>query len=224
LQDVSFEVEPGSKVAIVGENGSGKSTLVKLMLGLYTPDQGKVCWMTDQGIVGAGAPICRTSVVFQDFTRYRLRLRENVAVGDVGKLGDDAAISHSLDLAGIGMLSARMDEIAGTEFGTWDLSGGQWQKVAVARAFIRNASFLVFDEPTSALDPKAEKQMFADFLQAAAGQTAIFVTHRLGVARLADCILVLKQGCIVEQGNHQQLMARDGEYARLFKLQSAWYV
>ncbi|WP_276507955.1 ATP-binding cassette domain-containing protein [Paenibacillus thermotolerans] len=223
LQQISFEIEPGSKVAIVGENGSGKSTLVKLLLGLYNPDEGTVRWMTEQGAVNAGDSAYRASVVFQDFTRYQLSLRENVAVGDMNNIEEDSMICNSLEKAGIGGLTTRIDEIVGTEFGRSDLSGGQWQKVAVARAFMRGESFLVFDEPTASLDPKAEKQSFSDFLQAAAGQTAILVTHRLGAARLADRIIVLKEGNLVEQGTHEQLMERQGEYARLYHLQSAWY-
>lgn len=225
LDSISFEVKPGTKAAIVGENGSGKSTLVKLLLGLYRPDEGSAQWLTDQGSVEAGHPAYRTAAVFQDFNRYQMRLRDNVAIGDVTKVDDDDAINEALAKAGLSQWSSgiSLDEMVGTAFGQFDLSGGQWQKVATARAYMRGDSFLVFDEPTSALDPQAEREAFVDFLQAADGQTAILVTHRLGAAKLADTILVMKNGRLVEQGTHAQLIAAQGEYERLYRLQAAWY-
>ncbi|GMK37871.1 ABC transporter ATP-binding protein [Paenibacillus sp. CCS19] len=223
LNAISFEVKPGTKIAIVGDNGSGKSTLVKLLLGLYQPDEGKVQWLLSQGCLEAGHPACRTAAVFQDFNRYQLRLRDNVAIGDVTKIDDDAAIHAALAKSGLNYSHTSLDDMVGTAFGRFDLSGGQWQKVAAARAFMRGDSFLVFDEPTSALDPQAEREAFAHFLHAADGQTAILVTHRLGAAKLADTILVLKDGHLVEQGTHEQLMAAQGEYERLYRLQAAWY-
>ncbi|PWW05242.1 ATP-binding cassette subfamily B protein [Paenibacillus cellulosilyticus] len=224
LDDISFEMERGTKIAIVGENGSGKSTLVKLLLGLYRPDAGEVHWLTKEGNVQAGHPTYRTAAVFQDFNRYQMRLRDNVAIGDVMKVTDDAAITEALAKAGLREWHTSLDDTIGTAFGRFDLSGGQWQKVAAARAYMRGDCFLVFDEPTSALDPQAEREAFADFLRAAEGQTAILVTHRLGAAKLADTILVLKDGRLVEQGTHAQLMTAHGEYERLYRLQAAWYV
>jgi ATP-binding cassette, subfamily B, bacterial len=223
LDAISFEAKPGTRIAIVGENGSGKSTLTKLLLGLYRPDSGTVHWLTQEGAVEAGHSACRTAAVFQDFNRYQLRLRDNVAIGDVTKVTNDAAINEALIKARLSKWQPSLDAIVGTAFGQFDLSGGQWQKVAAARAYIRSAGFIVFDEPTSALDPKAEREAFAEFLQASDGLTAILVTHRLGAAKLADIILVLKGGRLVEQGTHAQLIAAQGEYERLYRLQAAWY-
>lgn len=223
LDAVSFKVKPGTKIAIVGENGSGKSTLVKLLLGLYRPDEGVIQWEASQGACQAGDSAYRTAAVFQDFNRFQLRLRDNVAIGDVTKINDDAAINEALAKAGLSRIHATLDEVIGTAFGRFDLSGGQWQKVAASRAFISGNSLLVFDEPTSALDPQAEREAFATFLQAAEGQTAVLVTHRLGAAKLADIILVLKDGRLIEQGTHTQLIEAQGEYERLYRLQAAWY-
>ncbi|MBD3921851.1 ABC transporter ATP-binding protein [Paenibacillus sp. PR3] len=223
IDSVSFEVEPGTKIAIVGDNGSGKSTLVKLLLGLYRPDEGVIQWETSQGTCQAGDPAYRTAAVFQDFNRFQLRLRDNVAIGDVTKVNDDDAIHAALAKAGVSRPHTPLNDMIGTAFGRFDLSGGQWQKIAASRAFISKNSFLVFDEPTSALDPQAEREAFANFLQAAEGQTAVLVTHRLGAAKLADTILVLKDGRLIEQGTHAQLIEAQGEYERLYRLQAAWY-
>jgi len=223
IDAVSFEVKPGTKIAIVGENGSGKSTLVKLLLGLYRPDEGVIQWETSHGTIEAGDPAYRAAAVFQDFNRFQLRLRDNVAIGDVTKVNDDAAIHAALVKSGLKQQHSLLDEWIGTAFGRFDLSGGQWQKVAASRAYMRENGILVFDEPTSALDPTAEREAFTHFLQAAEGHTAILVTHRLGAAKLADIILVLKDGRLIEQGTHKQLLEAHGEYERLYRLQAAWY-
>jgi len=223
LDRISFAAEPGSSVAIVGENGSGKSTLVKLLLGLYVPDEGLISWRTELGEVPKEEAEARLTVVFQDFYRYRLSLRDNVAVGDVRRANNEEALRSALAKAGAEALSGRLEDIVGTEFGQADLSGGQWQKVAVARALLGAGGFLAFDEPTSALDPRTELRSIDEFLRAARGRTAILVTHRLGAAKLADLIVVMKEGRLVEQGTHEELVSREGEYARLYRVQAAWY-
>jgi ABC-type multidrug transport system fused ATPase/permease subunit len=223
LQEVCMQVYPGEKIAIVGENGSGKSTLVKLLLGLYRPDEGVVLWKKGGEPVGIEYAVYEMSAVFQDFCRYRLSLRENVAVGDINKLDEDTALAEALKEAGIGELSCRLNEQSGPEFGGTEFSGGQWQKIAAARGGLRQGSLLVVDEPTSALDPQAEKRMLESMLKLAGKRALIIVTHRLGAAKLADRIIVMKEGAVAEQGTHKQLMEWSGEYRRLFELQAGWY-
>ena len=210
-------------------NGAGKSTLVRCLLGLYRPSAGRVCFdgVPEQAIELAQL---RSSVVavFQDHARFRLRLREGVGFGRVEALNDDARILAATRTAGAD------DVLAGLSGGldTWldrgraggvDLSGGQWQRVATARAVMRDAQVLVLDEPTSALDPEAETAVFRAFAALAADRTAVLVSHRLGFARLADRIVVLEDGQVAEEGSHAQLLAAGGRYAAMWAAQSQWY-
>jgi ATP-binding cassette subfamily B protein len=223
IRDVSFVIPPNSRVALVGENGSGKSTLVKLLLGLYSPTAGEVVWSRlKAGRIVPTSAEGNVSVVFQDFTRLMLTLRESVALGQISELMHDKRLHQSLQAAG-----SRFEDLSmqlGVPFEGIDPSGGEWQKIATARAILNDAEFVLFDEPTAALDPKAEKDAFELFLRASEGRSALLVTHRLGAAKMADFILVMKEGQLVEQGTHQQLMERDGLYSHMFQLQASWYV
>lgn len=228
LNGITLRIGPSERVAIVGENGAGKTTLVKLLIGLYVPQNGSV-WLEDPA--GARFPIDaarhRIAAVFQDHATYALTLRENIGFGRVDALADDGALAAAARKAGILDLLDRLpqgwDSYLGKEFGKTDLSGGEWQRIALARAFFREADILVLDEPTATLDPLAELALFERFADLARGKTAIMISHRLGAARLADRILVLAQGRVVEAGSHAELIALGGEYARLFALQAQWY-
>ncbi len=223
LRGVDVRIAPGERVAIVGENGVGKSTLAKVLMGLYAPDAGTVLL---DGRPPAAAR-ARVAAVFQDYAAYEFTLRENVAFGELARLGDDVAIRAALERADLGGIADRvpggLDGYLGRAFGETDLSGGQWQRVALARAFFRDADLLVLDEPTAALDPLAELALFERFADLTTGRTAIMISHRLGAARLADRILVLQDGRIVEEGPHEALVDRGGVYARLFAAQAQWY-
>ncbi|ULL17233.1 ABC transporter ATP-binding protein [Paenibacillus sp. H1-7] len=223
IHNVHFHIEAGEKVAIVGENGAGKSTLVKLLTGLYTPDSGTVDWYSRAGTkLSAAEAAERFTAVMQDFTKMSLTVREQVALGSIRRLNDDEKLLGALAQANASQWE--LDENIGPEFGGIELSGGQWQRLAAARAYIREGSVLFFDEPTSALDPQAERAAMEDFFRIAGERTAFLVTHRLGAAWLADRILVLRQGELIEQGTHDQLMAKCGEYERLYRMQASWYV
>lgn len=222
LHGIHLTIPPGCRAALVGENGSGKSTLVKLMAGLYAPDDGEIVWRDDAGVGMTGSAVRgNVSAVFQDFTRLYLTLRENVALGKLSALGDDSVLQSTLQAAGSRFPD--LDMQLGTSFGGIEPSGGEWQKIVTARALLRDAGFVFFDEPTAALDPQAEKDAFDLFLRVTQDRSALLVTHRLGAARLADVIFVLKQGRLVEQGTHEELMGRNGEYSRMFRLQASWY-
>ncbi|MGE5560149.1 MAG: ABC transporter ATP-binding protein [Chloroflexota bacterium] len=227
LDRISFTIWPGETVALVGVNGAGKSTLVKLLLGLYRPDCGRITYAGRD--VGEFAPASfhrSVACVFQDFTRYELPLADNVALGR--PQADAAAVAAACSAAGLAELIAALPDrertMLGRRFsGGVDLSGGQWQRVALARAFVRDAQLLVLDEPTAALDPRAELEVFGKFAELTRGRTALLISHRLGTARLADRILVLADGRICESGSHDELMAAGGHYAELFRLQANWY-
>ncbi|WP_282942030.1 ABC transporter ATP-binding protein [Paenibacillus sp. RC67] len=225
LQEVSLCIEAGEKIAIVGENGSGKSTLVKLLMGLYAPNSGSVEWFSKEGdrLTAAEARGSFTAVL-QDFTKMNLLVREQIALGSIERLNDDQALLTAQKQANAHPWGLSLDERIGPEFGGIELSGGQWQSLAAARGYLRNGSVLFFDEPTSALDPQAEKLAIMQFLNIAGNRTAFLVTHRLGAARMADRILVLQNGRLVEHGTYQELMAAQGEYERLYRLQASWYV
>jgi ATP-binding cassette subfamily B protein len=228
LSGVTLEIRAGETVALVGENGAGKSTLVKLLLGLHMPDAGRI---TVDGVdlrsIERESLRRATSAVFQRFTRYPLTLGENVALGQPDDRGDHARVVEAVGMAGgddiVRALPDGYDTILGPDVGGVDLSGGQWQRVAVARAFFRGAQVLVLDEPTAALDPLAELAVFERFIRLAAGKTAVLVSHRLGMARLADRVLVLAQGRVVEEGPHAALVGAGRDYAALFGAQARWY-
>ncbi|HLN63646.1 MAG TPA: ABC transporter ATP-binding protein [Symbiobacteriaceae bacterium] len=217
LQEVHLRIKPGERIAIVGENGAGKSTLVKLLIGLYQADGGAV------RVGGRG----KIAAVFQDYASFQLTARENIGFGNLALIDDDEALTGALQRAGIAQAIDRLpqgiDTYLGRQFGDRELSGGQWQRMALARAFLRDADLIVLDEPTAALDPLAELALFDRFIKLVEGRTAIMVSHRLGAARLADRILVLREGKIVESGGHEELLASGGEYARLFAAQAQWY-
>lgn len=228
LEGVTFRLEPGEKVALVGENGAGKSTLVHLLLGMYRPTAGTVRHGgRDVSELDPDALWERTGAVFQDFTRYHLTVRDNVGFGQVARLGEDAAIALAAAAGGaaefVDALPERYDTVLGPTFGGRDLSSGQWQRLATSRGLMRGADLLVLDEPTAALDPKAEAEVYRRFADQAGGRTAILISHRMGFARLADRILVLKGGHLVEQGTHAELMRLGGEYRHLFAAQARWY-
>ncbi|MDC0835919.1 Lipid A export ATP-binding/permease protein MsbA [Geitlerinema sp. FC II] len=229
LKDVSLTLQPGEVIALVGENGSGKTTLIKLLCRLYDPDGGRV---TLDGIDVRDFTVKdlrqQISVIFQDYAKYHLTARENIWLGNVDCPADDERIVAAARRAGadevIQSLPRGYDNILGKRFETGEeLSIGQWQKVSIARAFLRNSQIIVLDEPTSALDPKAEYEVFKKFRELLQGQSAVLITHRLSTVRMADCIYVLDKGRIVESGPHEVLMERQGIYARLFETQAQNY-
>ncbi|SRR5579885_3190840 len=229
LADVSFAIAPGETVAVVGRNGAGKTTLVKLLGRLYDPDAGMV--LVDGHDVRAYDPTAlraQIGVIFQDYATYQLTVRENIGVGQVARLADTAAVADAARRAGAGEVVARLPDGYDTMLGKWfdgghQLSGGEWQKVALARAFMRDAQVLVLDEPTAALDAQAEYELFARLKALAAGRTTLFISHRFSTVRMADRILVLEGGRLIEAGSHAELMALGGRYAELFDLQASSY-
>ncbi|KQO17408.1 ABC transporter ATP-binding protein [Paenibacillus sp. Leaf72] len=228
LENVSFEIKKGQKIAIVGHNGAGKSTLAKCLLGLYNPSQGEI-YYDDLEIrdIERQSFTKRVTSVFQDFVRYQLTLRENIGFGNVEKMDDEALLNNSINKAGLEkkIFKKGFDTQLGTIFnGGVDLSIGQWQKISLSRAFISEAEIIILDEPTAALDPITEVEVFDKFLELSGDKTAIFITHRLGSCKSADNILVLDNGKLIEQGTHEELVKMNGEYAEMFKMQSEWYL
>lgn len=230
LVDIDLHLQPGQSLALVGENGSGKTTLIKLLTGLYTPDSGRILldgrdlrdW--DPGLLRR-----RIGVIFQDFARYQITVGENIGAGDVSHFDDHSrwqqAATQGMADEFIRSLPAGFD----TQLGKWfrdgrELSGGQWQKIALARAFMRSeADILVLDEPTAAMDAAAEATIFEHFRQLTRERMAILISHRFSTVRMADQIVVIERGRIVERGDHATLMALGGHYERLFTLQAAGY-
>jgi ATP-binding cassette subfamily B protein len=230
LHDINLHIRPGESLALVGQNGSGKTTLIKLLTRLYTPHSGRVLLDgTDLADWDEAALRERIGVIFQDFARYQLRVGENVGAGDVAHFEDRARWREA---SAKGMASEFIDSLpAGyeTQLGKWfkdgrELSGGQWQKIALSRAFMREkADILVLDEPTAAMDAQAEATIFEHFRALAKNRIVILISHRFSTVRMADQIVVIQDGRIVEHGNHAQLLARGGHYAHLFSLQARGY-
>jgi len=228
LRDVTLHLRVGETVALVGENGAGKSTLVKLLLRFYDPTAGRVLvGGVDLRDLDVNAWRSRVGAVFQDFGRYAYTVRENVTLADVTRAHDGARTHAAVRAAGLdGMLldlPGGIDTRLGKEFGGTDLSGGQWQKLAVARALFREADVLVLDEPTAALDPRSEAELFASFAELARDRTALLITHRLASVRMAHRVIVLREGRVAQDGTHEELLAQGGEYAALWRLQAERY-
>jgi ATP-binding cassette subfamily B protein len=230
LVDVSLHLRPGESLALVGENGAGKTTLIKLLTRLYEPTSGRI--LLD------GLPLPewnadtlrrRIGVIFQDFNRYQLIVGENIGAGDVERFDDEAGWREAADKGMADDVVDLLPQGYHTQLGRWfkggrELSGGQWQKIALARAFMRTeADILVLDEPTATMDARAEATIFEHFRTLSAGRMVILISHRFSTVRMADHIVVIERGRIVERGNHAELLANGGHYAQLFSLQAAGY-
>lgn len=237
LANINLEIRPGERIALVGENGAGKTTLVRLLLGLYRPTQGTITVDgRDLSTLDPHAWRREATAVFQDFVRYPTTVFENIAFGDTSFLASSpqsAAQTHPRVAAAaaqsgadgfVANLPTGYATPLGKEWpGGMELSSGQWQRLALARAYLRDSQIVALDEPTAAQDPRAEVEFYRQFIQVAAGRTAVLVSHRLGAARLADRIVVLSEGRVVEEGDHDTLLRREGVYAQMFRLQSRWY-
>ncbi len=229
LDGLDFSLLPGERVALIGENGQGKTTMVKLITRLYDPSEGQILLdgidLREYSLEDLYREI---GVIFQDFMRYEMTAAENIAVGRIEQLAD----SNSIELAAqkgladqvISQLPRHYEQMLGRRFeGGVDLSGGEWQKVALARAYLRDAQLLVLDEPTAALDARSEFEVFQRFAELTAGKMALFISHRFSTVRMADRIVVLEGGRISEEGSHSQLVALGGRYSEMFELQAASY-
>ena len=228
VSGVDLKVAPGTTLALVGANGAGKTTLAKLLLGLYVPTAGQVVRRgVDTREASRSSIQAGTSAVFQNFQRYQMSLRDNVILADTTAADDEERLLRALREGGVPEELWQgpdgLDVMLSREFGTRDLSLGQWQRLAIARGLFREHDTILLDEPTASIDPLEEQAVYERFMRIAAERTAIIVTHRLASARLADRILVLDGGRIVEDGTHGQLLARRGLYHRMFTAQAAWY-
>jgi ATP-binding cassette, subfamily B, bacterial len=229
LKDVSFQIGPRERVALVGANGQGKTTLVKLLARLYEPTSGAIYLDgVDLREYKPEALWDRIGIIFQDFVKYEMTAAENIGVGRIGKLGDREALSRAAHESGadktLKKLPGGLAQMLGRRFeGGIDLSGGEWQKLALARAYLRRAEILVLDEPTAALDAHAEHEVFDQFMELSRDRMVLLISHRFSTVRMADRILVLDQGSIREEGTHDDLLARRGRYADMFELQAANY-
>jgi ATP-binding cassette subfamily B protein len=229
LRDLNFQLHAGEVLALVGENGAGKTTLVKLLARLYDPDEGRILLdgrdLRDYDLDDLRANI---GVIFQDFVRYHLTAGENIGVGQIEAMDDRVRIDAAARRSGadevIASLPMGYDQLIGRRFKTGvDLSGGQWQKIAIARAYMRDAQVMILDEPTAALDARSEFEVFERFRELSEQRTAILISHRFSSVRMADRILVLDEGKLEASGTHAQLIAQGGRYAELFELQAAGY-
>ncbi len=229
LNNVSFKLEPSARIALVGENGQGKTTIVKLLTRLYDPTSGQILLdgvdLRDYDLDDLRKEI---GVIFQDFTRYEMTASENIAVGQIEERNNQfrirSAANKSLAEKAIRKLPKGYDQTLGSRFeGAVDLSGGEWQKMALARAYLRDAQVLILDEPTAALDARSEHEVFERFAELTKGKMSLLISHRFSTVRMADRILVLEGGKIAEQGKHDDLVRESGRYAQMFELQAASY-
>ena len=229
VRKINFELKAGEKLAFVGENGAGKTTLIKLLLQFYEPTEGRI--LLDEIPIKDYDRVAYQQffgVIFQDFVKFELTLRENIAMGEIGQIDNkqriDSAAQKSLADQVVSQLPAGYDQQLGKRFKQGkDLSGGQWQKIAIARAYMKDAEVLVLDEPTSALDARAETEAFDRFIKLTEGKTAVIISHRFSTVRIADRIMVLQNGNVLEIGTHEELMKNGKLYAELFNLQAAGY-
>ncbi|MGI9174244.1 MAG: ABC transporter ATP-binding protein, partial [Rhodothermales bacterium] len=229
VRDLSFTLHAGEALALVGENGAGKTTLVKLLARLYDPDEGRILLdghdLREYDVADLRREI---GVIFQDFVRYQLTAADNIAVGRIEarevRPRIESAAERSLADTVIEKLPEGYEQMVGRRFATGvDLSGGEWQKIALGRASMREAQLLILDEPTAALDARAEYEVFQRFKDLTQSKTAVLISHRFSTVRMADRILVLDGGRLLEIGTHEELLEADGRYAELFNLQAAGY-
>jgi ATP-binding cassette subfamily B protein len=229
LKDFNMVLRPGERIALIGENGQGKTTVVKLITRLYDPTEGQILLEgVDLRQYSLEDLHRNIGVIFQDFVRFEMTAKENIAVGRVDRLANqedlEAAAHKSLADTVIGKLAGGYDQMLGRRFeGGVELSGGEWQKIALARAYLRDAELLILDEPTAALDARSELEVFERFAELTTGKMALLISHRFSTVRMADRIVVLEGGRLIEEGNHQQLMASGGVYAGMFEMQAASY-
>jgi ATP-binding cassette subfamily B protein len=226
---LNFTLRPAEKLALVGENGAGKSTLVKLLARLYDPAEGRILLdgydLKEYDLKELRQHI---GIIFQDFLRYQMTFSQNIAAGNIDEKGNEELIRSSARQSLADELAQRLpggyDQMLGKRFSEGvELSGGEWQKVAIARAYMRDAQLLILDEPTSALDARAEFQVFEHFTELTHGKMAVLISHRFSTVRMADRIVVLDKGEIVEIGSHEELLAKGDRYAELFQLQAMGY-
>lgn len=224
IKNVSLQIAGGETIAIVGENGAGKSTLVRLLTGIYRPGSGRVlAGGLDTARYLPVSVFQETSGVFQKYQRYRMTLKENIAISDSMSEADPGRARAALEESGFEKDGIGLEDMLSPEYGGVDISGGQWQRVAIARGLYRKNGFIVLDEPTAAIDPVEETKIYKQFARLAEGKCTLVVTHRIGSARLADRIIVMDSGEIVDMGTHEELIARPGQYARMWEAQAQWY-
>lgn len=222
IRQLSVEIRKGEKIAIVGENGAGKSTLIKLILGLYSPVAGKITWG------GSSDAPKNIAIVYQNYVKYEMTLRENIGFSNIQKMQNDDLIYEVVDQCG---LTDLVNELGGLDVKLGrlyengrELSGGQWQRLAIARALFSENEIIVFDEPTAAIDPTAELEIYNMLLKLCKDKTAIFISHRLGWAKNMDKIIFIENGTIAEMGTHEELLKKNGSYSEMYNMQASWYV
>jgi ATP-binding cassette subfamily B protein len=228
LEDINLNIKKGEIIAIVGHNGAGKTTLQKVMLGMLMPNEGEVSYNNiNIGMIDEKSIYSDTSALFQLFGKYHLTLGENVFIGESIKQRSDEKIEKCLEKSGLVLseekFPEKLDTILGTSFGGQDLSGGEWQQVALARAYYKDSDIIFLDEPTAAIDPLKESKMFEQFIDICRGKTAILITHRLSVVKIVNKILFMKNGKIAAVGNHNELMEACKDYKDMFEEQAKWY-
>lgn len=226
---LSFTLLPGEKLALVGENGAGKTTLVKLLARLYDPTEGRILLDgTDLKEYDLADLRMNLGIIFQDYIRYQMSFSQNIAVGNIKEKENDPLIHSAAHQSLADQLAEKLpgqyNQMLGKRFSEGvELSGGEWQKVALARAYMKDSQLLILDEPTAALDARAEYEVFQRFSELTHGKSAVLISHRFSTVRMADRILVLEKGELIEIGSHQQLLDKNGRYAELFNLQAMGY-
>ena len=225
LKHIDLTIPYGQTIALVGENGSGKSTLCSILEGVYIPDQGDVIFSkkNNREVFARGKRFIGVSAVFQKFMKYSMSIKDNITISDRAKNNTDEEVVRVCDNVAVCLNQDGMGSMLGREFGGRELSGGQWQRIAIARGIYRDCNLIIMDEPTSAIDPIEESNLFEKIYEQSNKKTAIIVTHRMALAKLADRIIVMKNGAIVQDGTHEQLMQMEGEYKELYQTQMKWY-